>query len=103
MEVCIFVVLYYGFEGLSDLPNLFGVDCVVLFMYQLVSHKLKASIDNPGVCSVMFMVFEGVMNPQFSPYSSVSSGKSIISIFLVPSHSIRKCMMSNSCLSHIRQ
>ena len=55
MEVCIFIVLYHGFEGLSDLANLFGVDCVVLFMYQLVSHKPKAPIDNPGVCLVMFM------------------------------------------------
>ena len=55
-------------EGLSDLTNLFGVDCVVLFMDQLVSHQPKAPIDNPGVCLVMFMVFEGVMNPQFSPY-----------------------------------
>ena len=55
-----------GFEGLSDLANLFGVDCVVLFMCQLVSHQPKAPIDNPGVYCVMSMVFEGTMNPQFS-------------------------------------
>ena len=50
MEVRIFIVLYYGFEGFSDLANLFGVDCVVLFVYQLVSHKPKAPIENPGEC-----------------------------------------------------
>ena len=42
------IVLYDGFEALSDLANLFGVDCVVLFKYQLVSHQPKAPIDNPG-------------------------------------------------------
>ena len=55
MEVFIFIVFYYGFKGLSDLANLFGVDSVVLLMHQLVSHQPKAPIDNPGVCWVMFM------------------------------------------------
>ena len=72
-----------------DLANLFGVDSVVLFMCQLVSHKTKAPIDNPGVCWVMFMVFEGVMNLNFLLISPVSSGKNIISIFLVPSHCVQ--------------
>ena len=45
MEVCIFVVLDYGFEGLSDLANLFGVDSVVLLMCQLVSRKYQFTIE----------------------------------------------------------
>ena len=53
MEMFVFIVLCDGFKGLSDLANLFDVDCVVLFMHQLVSHKPKAKIDNPGVlCDV---------------------------------------------------
>ena len=59
----------------SDLANLFGADCVVLFMHQLVSHQPKAPIDNPGVCLVMFEVFEGVMNPQSSHFICVFSKK----------------------------
>ena len=72
-------------RGLSDLSNLFGVDCVVLFMHQLVSHQPKAPIDNPAVCLVMFMVFEGVVNSIFSIFHLYLL-ESIFFIFLVPSH-----------------
>ena len=44
MEVCILIVLDDGFKGFSDLANLFGVDCVVLLTYQLVSHQPKAQL-----------------------------------------------------------
>ena len=50
MEVRIFVVLCDGFDGLSDLANLFGVDSAVFLMCQLVSHQPKAPNENLSVC-----------------------------------------------------
>ena len=54
MEVSKFVELYDEFKVLSDLANLFGVDFMILFMYQLISYKPKATVENP--CDSSFQV-----------------------------------------------
>ena len=100
MEVCIFIVLYYGSEGLWSCQFIWCWLCGLVHVSVGFSRAKGTNWQSRHVLSDVCGVWGCNESSIFPLISSVSSGKSIISIFLVASHSLRKCMMSNSPVTH---